>query len=108
LARHRGNQELARRARHLVHRLDVLVNNVGGPLATRRETADGYGGTLALNAVGPFALTQALLPLLQAAGKSRVVNVVSRAHARWRGCPFEDLHSAAGYAGIEASPGPSS
>ncbi len=64
-----GNQRLARRVRDRVHRLDVLVNNVGGLPATRQETADGYEATLAANAVGTFALTQALLPLLQAAGK---------------------------------------
>jgi NAD(P)-dependent dehydrogenase (short-subunit alcohol dehydrogenase family) len=97
-----GNQRLARRVQEFVHRLDVLVNNVGGLLATRQETADGYESTLALNAVGPLALTQALLPLLHAAGKSRVVNVVSRAHALWRRCPFDDLHSTAGYVGIHA------
>src|SRR5262245_53252209 len=50
-----GNQRLARRVRDRVHRLDVLVNNVGGLFASRRETADGCEETLAVNAVGPFA-----------------------------------------------------
>jgi NAD(P)-dependent dehydrogenase (short-subunit alcohol dehydrogenase family) len=86
-----GNQRLARRVSERIHRLDVLVNNVGGLFVERRLTADGYEETLAANAVGPFALTQALLPLLQAAGRSRVVNVVSSAHALWRGDPFADV-----------------
>jgi NAD(P)-dependent dehydrogenase (short-subunit alcohol dehydrogenase family) len=97
-----GNQRLARRVRDYAHRLDVLVNNVGGFHAGRRETPDAYEETLAVNAVGPFTLTQALLPLLHAAGTSRVVNVVSRAHAHWRGDPFDDLHSAGRYVGIRA------
>ncbi len=82
-----GNQRLARRVRERVHRLDVLVNNAGG-VADRRVTEDGYDATLALNAVGPFALTQALLPLLQAAGRARVVNVVCGAYAGFRGDVF--------------------
>jgi NAD(P)-dependent dehydrogenase (short-subunit alcohol dehydrogenase family) len=81
-----GNQRLARRVRERFHRLDVLVNNVGGSVGPR-TTADGYDATLSLNAVGPFALTQALMPLLHAAGRSRVVNVVCGVHARWRGDP---------------------
>src|SRR5262245_44476203 len=86
----RGNQRLARRVVDRAHRLDVLVNNVGGLFANRRLTADGYEETLAVNAVGPVALTLGLLPLLQATGGSRVVNVVSSAHAMWRGDPFEE------------------
>ncbi len=92
-----GNHWLAQRIAARVHRLDVLVNNVGGLRATRQETADNYEETLAVNAVGPFALTLALLPLLHAAGKSRVVNVVSSAHALWRGDPFTDLCSTGCY-----------
>ncbi len=82
-----GNQRLARRVRERFHRLDVLVNNVGGDPG-RRPTADGYDPALSLNAVGPFALTEALLPLLHAAGRSRVVNVVCGGHDRWRGDPM--------------------
>jgi NAD(P)-dependent dehydrogenase (short-subunit alcohol dehydrogenase family) len=97
-----GNQRLAQRVRDHVHRLDVLVNNVGGFPAARQQTPDAYEETLALNALGPFALTRALLPVLQAAGKSRVVNVISGAHALWRGDPFGDLHSTESYVGIRA------
>src|SRR5262245_9449454 len=82
-----GNQRLARRVRERVHRLDVLVNNVGGK-TDPRVTADGYDPILALNAVGPFALTEALLPLLQAAGRSRVVNVLCGALERIPGDVF--------------------
>jgi NAD(P)-dependent dehydrogenase (short-subunit alcohol dehydrogenase family) len=43
-----------------------------------------------------------LFPLLRAAGTSRVVNVVSSAHALWQGDPFDDLHTTAGYVGLQA------
>ncbi len=62
-------------------RLDVLVNNAGvvvsGP---RRCSIDGHEITWATNVLGPFALTQALLPALLAADASRVVNVGSTAY----------------------------
>ena len=61
-----GNQELADRVREAVPTLDVFVNNVGGCDPTRWETADSYEATLAMNVVGPFALTVELVPPLQA------------------------------------------
>ncbi|GAA4994746.1 SDR family NAD(P)-dependent oxidoreductase [Kitasatospora paranensis] len=64
-------------------RLDVLVNNAGVtgiPRGTRRTvdelTADDLRSTLETNLVGPFALTQALLPYLRKAG-GRIVNLTS-------------------------------
>src|SRR5262245_30199075 len=97
-----GNQWLAQRVGARIHRLDVLVNNVGGLPPRRRPTADGYEETLALNAVGPFALTQALLPLLHAAGRSRVVNVVCGSLARVAGDPFVGHELRAGRAADDA------
>jgi NAD(P)-dependent dehydrogenase (short-subunit alcohol dehydrogenase family) len=81
--------------------LDLLVNNVGGIYADRWETADGYEGTLAMNFVGPFALTQQLLPLLRRAG-GRCVNVVSSAFTMVKDDPFADLHSESWYVGFKA------
>jgi NAD(P)-dependent dehydrogenase (short-subunit alcohol dehydrogenase family) len=97
----RGNIELATRLADTVDRLDVLVNNVGGIYADRWETSDGYEGTLAMNFVGPFALTERLLPLLRAGG-GRCVNVVSSAFTMVKGDPFDDPHLRAGYVGIRA------
>jgi NAD(P)-dependent dehydrogenase (short-subunit alcohol dehydrogenase family) len=98
-----GNLDLARRVSGRLDRLAVLVNNVGGTYPRRRETEDGYEATLAVNFLGPFALAEALLPLLLRAGApSRVVNVVSSAHGMWKGDPFEDLESERRYVGIEA------
>ena len=46
-------------------RLDVLVNNAGVMTEERAVSADGIELTLATNVVGPFLLTNLLIPLLQ-------------------------------------------
>jgi NAD(P)-dependent dehydrogenase (short-subunit alcohol dehydrogenase family) len=74
-----GNQELADRVREAFASLDVLVNNVGGAYATRWETADGYEATLAMNVVGPFALTAELVPLRRRT-RPRAASTSSRPH----------------------------
>jgi NAD(P)-dependent dehydrogenase (short-subunit alcohol dehydrogenase family) len=78
-----GNQQLAAQVHAAVPGLDVLVNNVGGLYQTRWETADGYEATLAMNFVGPFALTGELL-LLRANAPARCVNVVSAGFKMWK------------------------
>ncbi|GAA0908917.1 hypothetical protein Vau01_107280 [Virgisporangium aurantiacum] len=63
------------------------MNNVGGgAFAQRTVTREGHEATLALNYLGPIALTRALLPLLSP--RSRVVQVVSSAFGMHRGDPF--------------------
>jgi NAD(P)-dependent dehydrogenase (short-subunit alcohol dehydrogenase family) len=96
-----GNLELAATLAERVDGLDVLVNNVGGIYSERWESADGYEGTLAMNFVGPVALTRELLPLLRQTG-GRCVNVVSSAFAMFKDDPFTDLHSLERYVGIDA------
>jgi NAD(P)-dependent dehydrogenase (short-subunit alcohol dehydrogenase family) len=97
-----GNEELARRMLAETERLDVLVNNVGGAYNDRWVTADDYEASLAMNFVGPFALTQALVPLLRRSAPARVVNVCSAAHAMWKGDPFVDLHGERSFLGSDA------
>jgi NAD(P)-dependent dehydrogenase (short-subunit alcohol dehydrogenase family) len=82
-------------------RLDVLVNNVGGTFAERKETVDGIEATLALNFVAHFALTQRLLPLIVETGSARIVNVVSSSFAMWRRDPLDDVDATERYVGIE-------
>ena len=88
-----GNQQVADEVRAAVRGLDVLINNVGGLFQTRRETADGYEATLAMNFVGPFTLTGELLPLLRARAPARCVNVVSAGFKMFKSDPFEDPQS---------------
>jgi retinol dehydrogenase 14 len=92
-----GNQQLAQDILAETDRLDILVNNVGGGYNDRWETNDDYESTLAMNFVGPFALTDALVPLLRASAPARIVNLASMSHRWWKGEVFADLHSTEGY-----------
>lgn len=62
--------------------LDMLINNAGVGLSPR-SSADEPDGTLektlAVNVLGPYRLTRALLPLLRKGRRPRVVNVSSGA-----------------------------
>jgi dehydrogenase/reductase SDR family protein 13 len=59
--------------------IDVLVNNAG-IAGTRRLSQDGFDLTYATNHIGPFLLTNLLLPRLRESPQGRVVNVASNAH----------------------------
>lgn len=58
-------------------RLDVLIHNAGGLLTERRSSIDGYEMTFATMVLGPFVLTDRLLPMLEASDDARVVTVTS-------------------------------
>jgi NAD(P)-dependent dehydrogenase (short-subunit alcohol dehydrogenase family) len=57
--------------------IHVLVNNAGVNLARHAVSPDGFEMTFAVNHLGPFLLTNLLLPLLRAGAPSRIVNVTS-------------------------------
>jgi len=59
--------------------IDVLVNNAG-VAGTRRLSKDGFDITYATNHIGPFLLTNLLLPRLKESPQGRIVNVASNAH----------------------------
>ncbi len=69
-------EELLSRYTHL----DVLVNNAGTYQKTRRLTREGFEMTFAVNYLGPFLLTNLLLPLIRRSSPSRIVTVASSAH----------------------------
>ncbi|NUT52037.1 MAG: SDR family NAD(P)-dependent oxidoreductase [Saccharothrix sp.] len=58
--------------------LTVLVNNVGAMFAERRDF-DGVEASFVVNHLSPYLLTELLLPSLETAAPSRVVNVTSGA-----------------------------
>ncbi|MBO9554603.1 SDR family oxidoreductase [Cellulomonas sp.] len=71
--------------------LDVLVNNAGVMVPpTRFETVDGFELQMGTNFLGPFALTNQLLPLLLAAPEPRVATMSSGV-ANWARIRFDDL-----------------
>lgn len=57
--------------------IDVLVNNVGVLLPEYAQTDEGFEKSFATNLAGHFVLTNAILPVMAAAGSGRVVNVSS-------------------------------
>lgn len=84
-------------------RIDVLVNNAGVVLSERRESADGYEATFAVNHLGPLFLTDLLMGRIKESGPARVVNVASTAHKGARhGLDFSDLQSTKHYRGMQA------
>ncbi len=71
---------LARRLRHDLPRLDVLINNAGVISRTRRVSRDGYELTFAVNHLAHFLLTTDLLDLITKSAPARIVNVSSMVH----------------------------
>jgi NAD(P)-dependent dehydrogenase (short-subunit alcohol dehydrogenase family) len=67
--------------------LDVLINNAGIMMAPAFRTPDDFELHFGTNHLGPFALTNLLLPYIT----DRVVTVSSILHRRGR-IHFEDLH----------------
>jgi NAD(P)-dependent dehydrogenase (short-subunit alcohol dehydrogenase family) len=53
--------------------LDILVNSAGVYTPERTVTADGFETMFATNLLGPFLLTNLLLPRLRAAGAARIL-----------------------------------
>jgi NAD(P)-dependent dehydrogenase (short-subunit alcohol dehydrogenase family) len=84
-------------ARH--DRLHVLVNNAGMSSPKRQETVDGLETVFATNHLGPFLLTNLLLPVLTTGAPARVITVSSGAQAMGK-IDFDDLQSNKSYAEI--------
>ncbi|MGK2948439.1 MAG: SDR family NAD(P)-dependent oxidoreductase [Acidimicrobiales bacterium] len=80
----------------LLDRLDVLVNNAGITIRSREVTTEGHDVMLAVNHLGPFLLTNLLLPLLEASAPARIVNLASDAHKVGK-LRLDDLEGTRGY-----------
>ena len=67
----------ADRIKAQTQRLDILINNAGDAFQRRELSIDGVECTLAVNVLGPFVLTNALIPLLKSSAPARIINVSS-------------------------------
>lgn len=62
--------------------LDILINNVGMVVNTRRLTEDGIELNFAVNHLAGFLLTHRLLALLKDSAPARVINVTGGLHKK--------------------------
>jgi len=75
-------RRVAQQVRDRYDHVDILINNAGAAFSRREQSADGLELTWATNQLGPFLLTELLLPLLAGAPAGRIVNVVSEFYSR--------------------------
>ena len=98
-----GARQLAEAVKADHKRLDVFVSNAGigsqngGP--DRQQSADGHELRFAVNYLSGFLLAHLLLPLLEAAAPSRIVNVASIGQ---HPIDFDDVMITKNYSGSRA------
>ena len=63
-------------------KLDVLINNAAVVLSSRTVTPEGFEQMFATNYLGGFLLTRLLIPYLEAARPSRIINVTAPSTTR--------------------------
>jgi NAD(P)-dependent dehydrogenase (short-subunit alcohol dehydrogenase family) len=92
-------RETADRIGALTDHIDLLVNNAGGMASEKVMTPEGLEANFAGNHLGPFVLTNALLPLLRAAardrepGAVRILNTASDASEMIPAIDLNDMQS---------------
>lgn len=82
-------------------KLDVLINNAGAIFMKREITQEGFEKTFATNYLGPFTLTNELLPILKKNVPSRIINISSGIHQIGK-IEFQDLQNERNYRGMYA------
>jgi NAD(P)-dependent dehydrogenase (short-subunit alcohol dehydrogenase family) len=92
-------RETADRIGALTDHIDLLVNNAGGMASEKVMTPEGLEANFAGNHLGPFVLTNALLPLLRAAardrepGAVRILNTASDASEMIPAIDLDDMQN---------------
>ncbi|MCB2075693.1 MAG: SDR family NAD(P)-dependent oxidoreductase [Novosphingobium sp.] len=90
---------LAREIAGMTDRVDLLLNNAGGMPSHFEMTAEGYEANFAGNHLGPFLLTERLLPLLRKAagdapeGSVRIINTSSDASEMIETLNLDDMQN---------------
>lgn len=88
---------------NLTDRVDVLINNAGGMASEKVITSEDLEENFAGNHLGPFLLTNRLLPLLRHAatglpdGSVRIINTSSDASEMIPGLNLDDLQNLGNY-----------
>lgn len=76
-----------------LERVDLLINNAGVMACAEARVGPGWESQFGTNHMGHFAMTQGLMPLLEAGDQTRVVSLTSIAHKRsgmlWDDIQFE-------------------
>ncbi len=87
-------------------KIDVLINNAGVHMTTRKLTVNGYETAFAVNHLASFLITSLLLKRMVESAPSRIIQVNSEGH-RFNGLKMDDLHwenrKYNGYGGYGAS-----
>ena len=82
--------------------IDVLVNNAGVYMGSRRLTTDGYEWTMGVNHLGPFLLT-CLLASDPETRPTRIINVASEMHRSAKhDIEFNEMEPTGRYRGSQA------
>ena len=81
--------------------VNVLINNAGTYHHTRQETTEGFEKTIGINYLGPFLLTNLLLPVIRKTPAARIINVSSNAHYQGH-INVNDLQYHNNYTGFKA------
>jgi NAD(P)-dependent dehydrogenase (short-subunit alcohol dehydrogenase family) len=96
-------ERLATEIATVTPRIDLLANNAGGMPARFEMTTEGFEANFTGNHLGPFLLTQRLLPLLRAAavdspkGTVRIINTSSDASEFIDTLNFADMQNLDNY-----------
>ena len=92
-------REFAKQFSQKYQQLNVLINNAGVFCTKREETQEGFEKTMGINYLGPFLLTNLLLPLLTQTPGARILNVSSNAYFQGK-IDLNDLHFQKKYMGL--------
>lgn len=90
---------VASEVQQLTDSVHLLINNAGGMASQKVITSEGFEESFAANHLGPFLLTNRLLPLLRQAaknspkGKVRIVNTSSDGGEMIPAINLDDLHT---------------
>ncbi len=79
-----------------LEQLDLLINNAGIMATPETKIGPGWESQFGVNHMGHFALTKALMPLLEKTPGTRVISLSSTAH-KIGGIRWDDLDFSMGY-----------